>query len=887
MKRQDYIKATQAAIINQPKYWAKHHNDRVTTDGGTVTDTSPVDERSYLTDEYKFLRENKLIDNLIFSWSGYSGVNERISGINRYITKAYNLIPIKYSVDNLIVNGDFRNGNTNAYFANASLVDGWAKIDPPIGVAAAAGLDAPITLGDIYYGRTLIKFNTSLNKGANKSGWILFRTEHESAANWGTPNFSERSAGDIITFSNREVISDARSIRLILSLYHPTEITSASVKDLILINLTQTFGAGNEPNKEQCDLLFTNYFEGTKEVSLSTFNDATQTAEANQPFAGGGIAPNEKRRLKNMSNISTLEIKHQKISFTTTDTWSVTTVLKMHGNSTTETVAYCGESGTTNAIYLLRDGNRTGITSSTNAGKTYAIDQLELLRSNFGKKIIITWIYTANNLLCYINGVQFPIIVSFEAFPFAFDVLFWTYLTNQRKLNGEIYHHQIFNKALSASEVQAQHAYLRLQHPEIEGINIGNQHWATSNCVLGATGNGTAIPEVQQSTSTEVISNEVDRDFTDNTGYWSLGAGWSIVGGKLVFSGSVAANASKLGVMTYAPKIYKVTLKVDSISGLVVFASSDFSNSLSERTIISGTNTYTLFSQSNNFFIAAAIGASIEIDSISIKEVGWADLTTPAWCYYNNDPLNGAVYGKLYNWYAVQAIAANPPSGWRVPTQADFIQLINFLGGASVAGGKMKKEGLTYWSSPNVGATNESGLTVLGGGKRAVDGTFDSLKENGYLHSQTAAAGYFVRNFTNELIFASFEYLNRGYPIRLIRNEPVGATERNIETGYITNALGATNLDISIPFGYRVDSIKFESATNITGISAKLRTTEGTDLETLFSAESISAGVSKTITAATPQTIQQTDPTVRINGTKADVNAVFTVSIYLTKVVFS
>ena len=85
--------------------------------------------------------------------------------------------------------------------------------------------------------------------------------------------------------------------------------------------------------------------------------------------------------------------------------------------------------------------------------------------------MIVTWIYTANVLLLFVNGVQIPIITTFSQFNFVFDVLFQN-VSGQRNLAGEIYYHQIFNKALSASEVQAQHAYLRLQHPEIEGINI-------------------------------------------------------------------------------------------------------------------------------------------------------------------------------------------------------------------------------------------------------------------------------------------------------------------------------------------------------------------------------------------------------------------------------
>jgi uncharacterized protein (TIGR02145 family) len=122
----------------------------------------------------------------------------------------------------------------------------------------------------------------------------------------------------------------------------------------------------------------------------------------------------------------------------------------------------------------------------------------------------------------------------------------------------------------------------------------------------------------------------------------------------------------------------------------------------------------------------------------------WAALTTGAWCYYNNDPANGAVYGKLYNWYAVAGIhdAAslnNPslrkqfaPQGWHIPSDAEWTILTDFLGGESVAGGKMKSTGTIQagtglWESPNAAATNESGFTGLPAGYRFNNGSFYNI----------------------------------------------------------------------------------------------------------------------------------------------------------------
>jgi uncharacterized protein (TIGR02145 family) len=75
----------------------------------------------------------------------------------------------------------------------------------------------------------------------------------------------------------------------------------------------------------------------------------------------------------------------------------------------------------------------------------------------------------------------------------------------------------------------------------------------------------------------------------------------------------------------------------------------------------------------------------------------WDELTTGAWCYYNNDPEMGKIYGKLYNWFAVNDSRGLAPEGWSVPKKVNFISLINFLG-EKEAGKKMKeKSGWEPW----------------------------------------------------------------------------------------------------------------------------------------------------------------------------------------------
>ena len=99
----------------------------------------------------------------------------------------------------------------------------------------------------------------------------------------------------------------------------------------------------------------------------------------------------------------------------------------------------------------------------------------------------------------------------------------------------------------------------------------------------------------------------------------------------------------------------------------------------------------------------------------------------PAWCYYENDSANGEKYGKLYNWHAVNDRRQLAPEGWYVPSNAEWQTLIDYYGGQEVAGGKMKETGMVHWNSPNTGATNEHGFSVLPGGHRDSNGHFFNM----------------------------------------------------------------------------------------------------------------------------------------------------------------
>jgi len=152
--------------------------------------------------------------------------------------------------------------------------------------------------------------------------------------------------------------------------------------------------------------------------------------------------------------------------------------------------------------------------------------------------------------------------------------------------------------------------------------------------------------------------------------------------------------------------------------------------------------------------------------------LAWSNLTSPAWCYYNNSSSNDSVYGKLYNWYAINDPRGFAPVGYRVPTDTDWTNLITCLGGENIAGGKMKSNS-NLWATPNTGATNESFFSGLPGGTRLQDGSFQTIGLYGFWWSSTefnANNAWYVSLGYDTSIAGRFNFNKKlGYSVRLIK----------------------------------------------------------------------------------------------------------------------
>lgn len=151
----------------------------------------------------------------------------------------------------------------------------------------------------------------------------------------------------------------------------------------------------------------------------------------------------------------------------------------------------------------------------------------------------------------------------------------------------------------------------------------------------------------------------------------------------------------------------------------------------------------------------------------------WAGLSAGAYCWYDNDQGTNAKYGALYNWYTVNDSRGLCPQGWHVPTDAEWTTFTSYLGGTSVAGGKMKSLS-ALWASPNTNATNNSGFSGLPGGGRNDSGVFDGI--GGYSRWWTSTASTSTNAWRRVLVssdgyvYVYYDHKRSGFSVRCIRD---------------------------------------------------------------------------------------------------------------------
>ena len=183
----------------------------------------------------------------------------------------------------------------------------------------------------------------------------------------------------------------------------------------------------------------------------------------------------------------------------------------------------------------------------------------------------------------------------------------------------------------------------------------------------------------------------------------------------------------------------------------------------------------------------------------------WPVQAAAAYCYYNNDSSFVNPYGNLYNWYTVNDARNVCPTGYHVPTAAEWADMVSFLGVETVAGGKLKEQGFLRWLSPNTDAYNSSNFSALPSGWRANNnGVYENLGYMCYLWASTLQtaddADIILLGHDSPACYASNSVKLTGLPIRCLQNSgTTGINElrtNNIEL-YPNPADDIINLKIS------------------------------------------------------------------------------------------
>lgn len=203
-------------------------------------------------------------------------------------------------------------------------------------------------------------------------------------------------------------------------------------------------------------------------------------------------------------------------------------------------------------------------------------------------------------------------------------------------------------------------------------------------------------------------------------------------------TGVISAISIKFAGKNYKDGLYNnVTLIGGAGTGATADIVIDTAGKATSVVLVNPGNGYLpndVFSVKDSLLSDTLIGEGL---FIKITAIQWQNLTSGAWSDYNFNSVFEAPYGKLYNYFVVADVRNACPTGWHVPSDADWNTLITYLDPQAVtsivgnqsttAGGRIKSKGIQYWASLNNYATNESGLSALPGGARDSIGDFNYI----------------------------------------------------------------------------------------------------------------------------------------------------------------
>jgi len=257
------------------------------------------------------------------------------------------------------------------------------------------------------------------------------------------------------------------------------------------------------------------------------------------------------------------------------------------------------------------------------------------------------------------------------------------------------------------------------------------------SCIMEPT--VSTIAESGVSSTTAISGGDVTSD--GGAAVTERGVCWSTTSNPTIALATKTIDGNGMGVfsstitgllpgVTYYVKAYATNSKGTGYGNEISFKTSEndiiFNPNLTygSLTDIDG-NVYKTIQIGTQVWMAENLKTTKYKDGTSIQNITdnttWRNLTTPAFCYYNNDGvINKSIYGALYNWFTVNT-GKLCPTGWHVPSDSEWSILVAYLGGTNVAGAKLKETTKTHWLNYTEYANNSSGFTALPGGGRYAD----------------------------------------------------------------------------------------------------------------------------------------------------------------------
>jgi uncharacterized protein (TIGR02145 family) len=324
--------------------------------------------------------------------------------------------------------------------------------------------------------------------------------------------------------------------------------------------------------------------------------------------------------------------------------------------------------------------------------------------------------------------------------------------------------------------------YVRAYATNSIGTAYGNEFTITATAILpvlttGSISNITATTAVSGGN----ITTDGGSPVTVRGVCWSTSSNPTILNSKTndgAGTGSFTSSITSLTPgATYYVKAYATNNLGTGYGNQVSFSTTDYPN-CGTVTDIDG-NVYKTVTIGSQCWLRENLKTTKYNDGTAIPMVTdntvWSNLSTPGYCWYNNDAVtNKSTYGALYNWYTVNT-GKLCPTGWHIPADAEWTVLTTYLGGESVAGGKLKETGTSHWLSPNTGATNTTGFTAVPGSYRYFNGTFFNFGIFGYWWSSTEVtsteAMYHVMRNDDTVAQSVYNYKQDGISVRCVKGE--------------------------------------------------------------------------------------------------------------------